>query len=63
VGVPFGLPTPAWLLKMGAVVIRTEPELVLKSRWVRPAKLQDAGFIWQHPDMDGALADIMAGDR
>ncbi|POH60195.1 TIGR01777 family oxidoreductase [Arthrobacter glacialis] len=56
--VPFGLPTPAWLLKIGAVVIRTETELVLKSRWVSSGKLQDAGFIWQYPDLARALADI-----
>ncbi|WP_104108618.1 TIGR01777 family oxidoreductase [Arthrobacter sp. N199823] len=59
---PFGVPTPAWLLKMGAVLIRTETELVLKSRWVRPGKLEDAGFTWQHPELEGALADI-AGRR
>ncbi|MEO6529589.1 MAG: TIGR01777 family oxidoreductase [Specibacter sp.] len=57
-GIPFGLPTPAWLLKIGAVFIRTETELVLKSRWVAARKLQDAGFIFQHPDLGGALAAI-----
>lgn len=59
---PFGVPTPAWLLKMGAVLIRTETELVLKSRWVASRKLRDAGFIWKHPELSGALASI-AGDR
>jgi len=63
VGVPFGLPTPAWLLNMGAVLIRTEPELVLKSRWVQPATLQGVGFTWRHPDLGEALADIMARGR
>ena len=43
-------------------MIRTETELVLKSRWVRPGKLEDAGFTWQHPELEGALADI-AGRR
>lgn len=57
-GVRFGLPAPAWLLKMGAVAIRTETELVLKSRWVSARKLQDAGFGFLHPDLDGALRDI-----
>ncbi|PYI69039.1 TIGR01777 family protein [Arthrobacter livingstonensis] len=60
---PLGLPTPTRLLKAGAVLIRTESELVLKSRWVQPAKLQDAGFTWQHPDLGEALADILAADR
>ncbi|WP_083508937.1 TIGR01777 family oxidoreductase [Arthrobacter alpinus] len=58
---PFGLPTPAWLLKMGAVLIRTETELVLKSRWVSSRKLREAGFEWRHPELVGALTDI-AGD-
>lgn len=56
--VPFGLPTPAWLLRLGAVLIRTETELVLKSRWVRAGKLADAGFEWTFPELAGALADI-----
>lgn len=63
VRVPFGLPTPAWLLTLGAVLIRTETELVLKSRRVCPQKLIDAGFEWRHPELDEALADIMAADR
>lgn len=56
--VPFGLPTPAWLLRLGAVLIRSETELVLKSRWVRAGKLADAGFEWTFPTLAGALADI-----
>lgn len=60
---PFGVPTPAWLLKLGAVLIRTETELVLKSRWVSSRKLQDAGFLFQYPGLDGALADIAAHSR
>ncbi|ALE04997.1 NAD-dependent epimerase [Arthrobacter sp. ERGS1:01] len=60
---PWGLPTPAWLLKLGAVLIRTETELVLKSRWVQPKKLQDAGFTWQYPMLADALADIASRGR
>ncbi|AIY03382.1 NAD-dependent epimerase/dehydratase [Arthrobacter sp. PAMC 25486] len=55
---PVGLPTPVWLLTLGAVLIRTETELVLKSRWVRAGKLEDAGFVWHHPGLEEALADI-----
>lgn len=61
VGMPFGLPTPAWLLTMGAVLIRTETELVLKSRWVIPEKLHEAGFEWSYPQLADALADITGG--
>ncbi|MFC8302809.1 TIGR01777 family oxidoreductase [Specibacter sp. NPDC057265] len=55
---PLGLPTPAWLLRLGAVLIRTETELVLKSRWVRAGKLENAGFHWTFPTLGAALADI-----
>ncbi|MFF1828363.1 TIGR01777 family oxidoreductase [Paenarthrobacter sp. NPDC058040] len=57
-GVPFGMPTPAWLLEMGAVLIRTETELVLKSRWVEPRKLLDAGFTFRYPALAEALSAI-----
>ncbi|QCO96944.1 TIGR01777 family protein [Arthrobacter sp. 24S4-2] len=57
-GVPIGLPTPAWLLELGAVLTRTETELVLKSRWVQPQKLLNAGFAFTHPELGSALQDI-----
>ncbi|SEJ63801.1 hypothetical protein SAMN04487917_108149 [Arthrobacter sp. yr096] len=57
-GVPFGIPTPAWLLEAGAVLIRTQTELVLKSRWVEPRKLLDAGFVFDYPCLTGALNQI-----
>ncbi|XDV72413.1 TIGR01777 family oxidoreductase [Paenarthrobacter sp. AMU7] len=57
-GVPFGIPTPAWLLEAGAVLIRTQTELVLKSRWVEPRKLLDAGFAFEYPSLAGALNEI-----
>jgi uncharacterized protein len=57
--VPFGIPTPAWLLTIGAWLIGTETELVLKSRWVVPKKLLDAGYVFQFPDLRSALADIL----
>jgi hypothetical protein len=58
-GVPVGLPTPTWLLKMGAVLIKTETELVLKSRWVIPERLINAGFEFKYPTMDAALKNIL----
>ncbi len=60
-GVPFGIPTPAWLLEAGALLIRTQTELVLKSRWVEPRKLVDAGFSFTHPGLAGALNAIARG--
>lgn len=62
-GVPFGIPTPAWLLEAGAVLIRTQTELVLKSRWVEPRKLLDAGFVFEYPSLAGALAALRRGER
>lgn len=60
-GVPFGIPTPAWLLEAGAVLIRTQTELVLKSRWVEPRRLVDAGFTFTHPALASALNAIARG--
>lgn len=59
VGAPFGLPTPKWLLKLGAMLIRTEPELVLKSRWVAPARLAASGYGFRFSELDDALADLL----
>jgi uncharacterized protein len=56
-----GLPTPAWLLRLGAVLIRTDTELVLKSRWVQPQKLLDAGFVFRQPELGRALLAIAKG--
>jgi len=54
-----GLPSPAWLLKMGAVIINTETELILKSRWVIPERLLQAGYKFRYPFIEGALENIL----
>ena len=56
--VPVGIPLFSWMIHLGAWVIRTEPELLLKSRWVLPTKLQGAGFVFVFPGIEGALRDI-----
>jgi len=58
VGIPFGLPQPKWLLEIGALLIRTEAELLLKSRNVFPKLLSDAGFRFNYSDVDSAVAAI-----
>lgn len=58
--VPFGVPTPAWLLTIGAWLIGTETELILKSRWVLPKKLLDAGYVFRFPHLSNALRDILS---
>src|SRR5690606_39047304 len=55
--VPIGLSSPEWLLKIGAVIIRTETELVLKSRWVLPERLLEAGYSFRYPHLSAALED------
>lgn len=57
--IPLGLPTPKWLLKIGAVFIKTETELVLKSRWVIPESLLQAGFVFKFKTIDEALKNIL----
>jgi len=47
--VSIGLPSPKLLLKIGAFLIKTETELILKSRWVLPEKLVKAGFFFHFP--------------
>lgn len=53
-----GLPSPKWLLELGAVVIRTETELILKSRWVIPERLEQEGYTFQYQKINDALVDI-----
>ncbi len=57
--VKLGLPSPAWLLKIGAMLIRTETELILKSRWVYPERLINAGFSFQYPRLKEALTSLI----
>ncbi|GAA0524575.1 TIGR01777 family oxidoreductase [Chitinophaga japonensis] len=54
----FGLPAPAWLLALGACVIGTETELLLKSRWVLPTRITQAGFTFRYPHLQEALEEI-----
>ena len=56
-GVRFGPPMPRWMLELGAIGIRTETELILKSRWVLPEKLTAAGYEFRHPTLEGALRE------
>ncbi|GGE89170.1 epimerase [Mycetocola zhadangensis] len=57
--VPIGLPAFRWMLELGMFVLRTEPELVLKSRWVLPERLVEAGYRFSHPHLGAALTEIL----
>jgi uncharacterized protein (TIGR01777 family) len=59
-GVPFGLPAPAWLLEIGALLIGTETELILKSRWVIPKRLLDSQYTFLFPKAEHAIKDILS---
>lgn len=58
VGAPLGIPTRRWMLELGMWALRSEPELILKSRWVLPETLTAAGFAFAHPDLRAALVDV-----
>ncbi|SJN35701.1 Cell division inhibitor [Microbacterium esteraromaticum] len=59
-GVRFGPPMPRWMLEIGALGIRTETELILKSRWVLPEKLVDAGYEFRYPTLGEAIRASLA---
>jgi uncharacterized protein len=60
---PFGLPSMRWMLELAMWVLRTEPELILKSRWVLPERLTDAGYRFARTDLGAALREIAASGR
>lgn len=62
-GVPFGIPTPRFVLELGSALIRTETELVLKSRWVLPERLTTAGYAFVQPQLEPALREIAIARR
>ena len=62
-GVPIGLPATEWMLKLGAVVMRTDVELILKSRRVIATRLMNDGFEFQFRDWQSAAADLVARHR
>lgn len=54
----FGLPAAKWMLEIGAFFMRTETELILKSRWVKGSRLKNAGFEFRWPEFSAALDDL-----
>jgi uncharacterized protein (TIGR01777 family) len=57
-GVPFGLPAADWMLEIGAAFMRSETELILKSRRVVPQRLLERGFTFNFPSWKDAAADL-----
>lgn len=58
-GIPFGLPSPAFLTKAGAYIIGTEPELVLSGRRVTSEVLKSGGFRFAYPEIQEALKQLL----
>lgn len=56
-GIRVGLPATRWMLELGAVGMRTDTELLLKSRRVVPGRLLGAGFAFEFPEWDACAKD------
>jgi uncharacterized protein (TIGR01777 family) len=57
-GKSVGLPATRWMLEIGAFLLRTETELVIKSRRVVPARMITAGFEFRYPRFAAAVEDL-----
>ncbi|MFF0414195.1 TIGR01777 family oxidoreductase [Kitasatospora sp. NPDC004745] len=58
-GMPVALPATRWMAELGAFTLRSESELLLKSRRVTPTRLLDAGFAFDHPYWAGAARTLV----
>lgn len=57
---PIGLPAPEFMVRIGAkLIFRTDPELALYGRYVKPARLEQEGFRFKFPDLETALDDLV----
>ncbi|PYC65613.1 TIGR01777 family protein [Streptomyces tateyamensis] len=57
-GVPLGLPATRWMAELGAFALRSDTELLLKSRRVVPGRLLEAGFAFEHPRWPQAAREL-----
>ena len=62
-GMPFGLPASEWMLELGAFILQSETELILKSRRVIPTKLLQSGFTFEFPAWPEAAKELCARAR
>ena len=62
-GMPVGLPATRWMLEIGALAMRTETELILKSRRVAPGLLLERGFAFEQPDWGPAARALVAAQK
>lgn len=59
IGMPIGLPATKWMAEIGAFFLRTDTELLLKSRRVAPGRLVKEGFQFEFPDWMAAAHDLV----
>ena len=57
--ISLGLPATKWMAEVGAFILRTDTELLLKSRRVYPQRLISAGFNFRFPDWNSAAIDLV----
>ncbi|MEU0529956.1 TIGR01777 family oxidoreductase [Amycolatopsis tolypomycina] len=62
-GIPVGLPATRWMAELGAFVLRSDTELLLKSRRVVPGRLREAGFEFTYPEWPAAAEDLVRRSR
>ncbi len=62
-GVPVGLPATRWMAELGALALRSDTELLFKSRRVVPGRLLGAGFVFEHGEWAAAAADLVERAR
>jgi hypothetical protein len=58
VRMPIGLPASAWMARLGAPVLGTDPDLALYGRYCVSRRLREEGFSFDFPEIEGALADL-----
>ena len=58
-GIPFGLPAPAFAVRLGAKLLNTDPDMALYGRFFRSQRLEQEGFKFQYPNLDAALRSIV----
>jgi uncharacterized protein (TIGR01777 family) len=60
---PWSPPTPAWAVRIGAKLIGTDAEIPLTGRRCLPKRFLEAGFEFEHPDLDETLASVLPRGR
>jgi NAD dependent epimerase/dehydratase family enzyme len=58
-GHKWGLPAYDWMLHIGTILMGTEAELLLKSRWVLPTKLLESGYSFTYENIENAFTEIV----